>query len=115
QSATTGCILASNAPTLDEVSLVAGALGTTECFVEKDWHVARILAVLGGTDFADAEIYFSGGTALSKAYGVIKRFSEDIDFRCSLASIMKAKVQPSARADSFTRMFRAFCMMPGMC
>lgn len=76
--------MASNAPTLEEVSLVAGALGTTEFFVEKDWHVARILAALAEHHFDDTEIYFSGGTALSKAYGIIKRFSEDIDFRCAL-------------------------------
>jgi hypothetical protein len=31
--------------------------------------------------FNDANIIFSGGTCLSKAYNKIKRFSEDVDFR----------------------------------
>jgi len=31
--------------------------------------------------YPDFEIIFSGGTALSKAHGIIQRFSEDLDFR----------------------------------
>jgi hypothetical protein len=55
--------------------------------IEKDfwvcWTLARIFvdhAVLSDVpNPADASIVFKGGTSLSKAYGAIERFSEDID------------------------------------
>ena len=49
------------------------------CDSEKDFWVCWLLGLL----FADAELaphlVFKGGTSLSKVYGVIDRFSEDID------------------------------------
>ncbi len=46
--------------------------------VEKDYFVSLFLKELSVVDF-DYEIVFKGGTSLSKCYGVIDRFSEDID------------------------------------
>ncbi|HEV7371803.1 nucleotidyl transferase AbiEii/AbiGii toxin family protein [Arenibaculum sp.] len=65
------------------VERTAGALGVDEAFVEKDWHVVRILHALGELTYEDCKLVFGGGTSLSKAYGLIKRFSEDIDFRAT--------------------------------
>jgi len=49
--------------------------------LEKDWHVTRVLAFLSQLNRPGFEIVFSGGTALSKAHGLLQRFSEDVDFR----------------------------------
>lgn len=46
--------------------------------VEKDWWVTAILKVLFSLSPAKY-MFFKGGTSLSKAWGVIDRFSEDID------------------------------------
>lgn len=40
-----------------------------------------MLSFLSSLHIPDFTIVFSGGTALSKAHGIIKRFSEDVDFR----------------------------------
>jgi len=57
----------------------AARMGTTPAVVEKDFWVSWVLRCL----FADAQLanwlMFKGGTSLSKAYGLIQRFSEDID------------------------------------
>ena len=66
------------------VEQVAGALATDEGLVEKDWHVVRALAVIAAVDHGDAVPAFSGGTSLSKGWGLIKRFSEDIDFKVTM-------------------------------
>jgi hypothetical protein len=66
------------------VEQVAGALGTTPGLVEKDWHVVRALGVLAALDPKGATAVFSGGTSLSKGWGLIKRFSEDIDFKVAM-------------------------------
>jgi hypothetical protein len=63
------------------VEQLANVLGTNPGLVEKDWHVVRALGVLASLDHADATPVFSGGTSLSKGWGIIKRFSEDIDFK----------------------------------
>jgi len=81
------------------VQQVAGVLATDEGLVEKDWHVVRALAVIAAVDHGAAAPAFSGGTSLSKGWGLIKRFSEDIDFKVAMpaaASRTKARQQRSA-------------------
>lgn len=57
----------------------AARMATTPAVVEKDFWVSWVLSRL----FADTQLaqrlMFKGGTSLSKAYGLIQRFSEDID------------------------------------
>lgn len=46
--------------------------------IEKDFWVTEILNILFSLSYAD-RMEFKGGTSLSKVWGVIRRFSEDID------------------------------------
>lgn len=46
--------------------------------VEKDWWVTTVLEALFSLPFAN-QLSFKGGTSLSKCWGTIQRFSEDID------------------------------------
>lgn len=46
--------------------------------IEKDFWVTEILNILFLLPYAD-KMVFKGGTSLSKVWGVICRFSEDID------------------------------------
>jgi hypothetical protein len=58
----------------------ARRLGTAEQNVEKDFWVCWTLdALFNGADAAGPRLLFKGGTSLSKAFGLISRFSEDID------------------------------------
>src|SRR6266851_4994581 len=58
----------------------ATRLGTPEQNIEKDFWVAWTLDVLfSGLPAGHPRFLFKGGTSLSKAYGLISRFSEDID------------------------------------
>jgi hypothetical protein len=50
--------------------------------MEKDFWVCWLLGILFETEFA-GELVFKGGTSLSKVFGVIHRFSEDIDLSLS--------------------------------
>ena len=50
--------------------------------LEKDFWVCWLLAILFDSEFADS-LVFKGGTSLSKVFGVIERFSEDIDLSLS--------------------------------
>ncbi len=59
----------------------AQRLGTTERYIEKDFWVCWTLdALFNERRSADGpRLLFKGGTSLSKAFGLIARFSEDID------------------------------------
>lgn len=58
----------------------ATRLGTPEQNVEKDFWVTWTLdALFNGLPADHPRFLFKGGTSLSKAYGLISRFSEDID------------------------------------
>lgn len=57
---------------------VADKVGLPAAAVEKDWWVVRALELVFKTEVG-AHTVFKGGTSLSKAWGLIDRFSEDID------------------------------------
>ncbi len=59
------------------IDAVGGQLGISSAIVEKDYWVTQALRVLA-REFS-ADFIFKGGTSLSKAYGLIERFSEDVD------------------------------------
>ncbi len=63
------------------VEKLAEDLGTSPGLIEKDWHVVRAIGVIAGVDTAGMMPAFSGGTSLLKGWELIKRFSEDIDFK----------------------------------
>ena len=52
--------------------------GIEEFVLEKDWWVTQVLRALFELPYAQ-HLSFKGGTSLSKCWGVIDRFSEDID------------------------------------
>jgi hypothetical protein len=55
----------------------AERFGVNEQFVEKDYYVTEILRIV--VDRLGDKAMFKGGTSLSKGWGLISRFSEDID------------------------------------
>ena len=73
----------------------AARRGLAPVIVEKDFWVCWLLSILFQSSFRDA-IVFKGGTSLSKVFGVINRFSEDIDL--SLAPAFLGLDEPDAMA-----------------
>jgi hypothetical protein len=58
----------------------ARRIGTSERYVEKDFWVCWTLdALFNDRPAGEPRLLFKGGTSLSKAFGLISRFSEDID------------------------------------
>jgi hypothetical protein len=64
---------------------IADALGTNPSLVEKDWHVVQAIKAISNADLAPAALIFTGGTCLSKAWKLIQRFSEDVDFKVAIS------------------------------
>lgn len=59
------------------IDAAAERLGVDAVITEKDYWVSQILRSLA--DQFPGDFIFKGGTSLSKCYGLIQRFSEDID------------------------------------
>jgi predicted nucleotidyltransferase component of viral defense system len=71
----------SDKPTLQELLEIQQHFGLpSPALVEKDWHVVKALAAIAAAETAPFQLVFGGGTALSRAHGLIRRMSEDIDF-----------------------------------
>ncbi len=64
-----------------EAAARIGTIGAA--VIEKDFWVCWTLKQLFGLGPAPAQLIFKGGTSLSKVYGVIERFSEDVDLSLS--------------------------------
>ena len=58
------------------LAIVARDAGIPVALIEKDYWVTHTLWALHETGL---DVWFKGGTSLSKGFGIIRRFSEDLD------------------------------------
>jgi hypothetical protein len=69
--------------------------GVADTIIEKDfwvcWSLRRLFGLAKGTT---ASLVFTGCTSLSKAFGAIRRFSEDIDQSFDRAGLGKKRRAP---------------------
>ena len=72
----------------DLLNLIASNLNISSTLVEKDYWIMHCLWGLKKQGF-DFEL--KGGTSLSKGFGIINRFSEDIDIRFEPPAAMDVK------------------------
>ncbi len=56
-----------------------GLVGTAP--VEKDLHVVRAIRAVTSIDATPFTLVFGGGTALARAHKIVRRMSEDVDFK----------------------------------
>jgi predicted nucleotidyltransferase component of viral defense system len=68
-----------NATRAQAFDYASDVLGMNAAIIEKDYYVVLILDLLFDKSNLGKYFAFKGGTSLSKAYDIIKRFSEDID------------------------------------
>jgi hypothetical protein len=66
------------------LGIVAHETGIAAALVEKDYWVTHCQWALHATGL---EIWFKGGTSLSKGFGLIRRFSEDLDLMIQHGSV----------------------------
>ena len=71
---------------LDALNAIADISGLPPHLLEKDIWVVWSLHQLFTGPYAE-HLVFKGGTSLSKAYGVIRRFSEDVDLTYDIRAI----------------------------
>ena len=77
----------SRADRLDVLGVAATKSGRPAHLLEKDVMVVWSIEGLFGSKFG-GHLVFKGGTSLSKGYGIIKRFSEDIDVTYDVRQII---------------------------
>ena len=71
-------------------------IGLSAEAVEKDFWVVWVLDRLFRSSVLADKIIFKGGTSLSKVFGLIRRFSEDIDLILDWNQVVKE--DPNLRA-----------------
>lgn len=91
----------------------AGQRSLSPVIMEKDFCVCWMLGVLYGSKFGDS-LVFKGGTSLSKVFGVIQRFSEDIDLSVSPSFLDLSNVELGSslsrnQADKWMKKAEAAC------
>ena len=69
-------------------------LNLSTAIIEKDFWVCVVLRYLFSEFKYNNHIVFKGGTSLSKVYGIIDRFSEDIDLALNWELIGYGKNEP---------------------
>ncbi len=91
----------------DAFVIAADRRGLLPLVIEKDfwvcWTLEQLFTLPG---FAD-HLLFKGGTSLSKVYGVIQRFSEDIDLSLSRSFLGEGLADPEQAASNTQRKQRS--------
>lgn len=67
-----------DAERLQILNIASAEVALPRLAVEKDWWVTMVMCALANTKYASL-MSFKGGTSLSKGWGLIERFSEDVD------------------------------------
>lgn len=86
----------------EALSVAADRSGRPAHLLEKDVWVVWALAALFGSTLGE-QLVFKGGTSLSKAYRVIRRFSEDVDVTYDIRAIAPDLVGDDGEALPKTR------------
>jgi len=68
------------------VQIVARRAGIAAALIEKDYWVTHTLWAIHQTGL---DLWFKGGTSLSKGFGLIQRFSEDLDLMVERGTVGK--------------------------
>jgi hypothetical protein len=68
----------------DLLQIVADERKLARGLIEKDYWVTHTLWALHAAGF---EVWFKGGTSLSKGFGLIERFSEDLDLKLEAGTV----------------------------
>ncbi|HWQ77154.1 MAG TPA: nucleotidyl transferase AbiEii/AbiGii toxin family protein [Syntrophomonas sp.] len=72
------------------LTAISEKTGVREDILEKDYYLTLLLSELASWQ-KDLPAYFKGGTALYKAIGSLKRFSEDIDLTVEVQDCSKSQ------------------------
>lgn len=80
----------------DLFGLAAQRMGVHAAIIEKDFWVCWVLDYLFQESPWKEQLAFKGGTSLSKAYGAIQRFSEDIDLILDWRALGYSPEEPNA-------------------
>lgn len=86
----------------EALSVAADRSGRPAHLLEKDAWVVWALSTLYGSPLGE-HLVFKGGTSLSKAYGVIRRFSEDVDLTYDIRALAPDLVGDNGEALPKTR------------
>lgn len=77
----------SDSQRMEAFSETATRMGVSDAIVEKDFWVCWLLKQIFSIESLSNRLLFKGGTSLSKVYGAIERFSEDIDLAVDYAAL----------------------------
>src|SRR6202034_2166334 len=80
----------------DLLQIVGKEMGILAYLAEKDYWIMHVLHGLKKQGF---EFELKGGTSLSKGYGIIDRFSEDIDIHIKPHPDLKVEENPKKQKD----------------
>lgn len=66
------------------ISVTKSHINLTEAVIEKDYYVTQVIHALSGIENDYFRLVFAGGTCLAKAHKIVKRMSEDVDFKIQI-------------------------------
>lgn len=63
------------------ISATRQYINLSDSVIEKDYYVTQVIQALSCAEDDNFRLVFAGGTCLAKAHKIVKRMSEDVDFK----------------------------------
>lgn len=76
-------------PLIQLINITSEILDLDDPVIEKDYYVTQVIHALSHTEDDNFRLVFAGGTCLAKAHKIIKRMSEDVDFKIQAKNLGK--------------------------
>src|SRR5579862_2552755 len=88
----------------------------TGAVIEKDYYVTQVIHALSNIENEYFRLVFAGGTCLAKAHKIVKRMSEDVDFKIQIkrAHPIFSKTRLMKELKEFRSYIKSKLMLPGL-
>ncbi len=98
---------------IDETGAV---LDLDNSVIEKDYYVTKVIHALSDTENDYFRLVFSGGTCLAKAHKIVKRMSEDVDFKIHVKQAAEnfSKTRRLKELKAFRRLIKENLMLSNL-
>jgi predicted nucleotidyltransferase component of viral defense system len=73
--------------------------------IEKDWYILRAMHAIASVDAGPFHLVFAGGTCLARAHRLVRRMTEDVDFKVA-PSMPRSSATNSRHIETIRRLRR---------
>ncbi|HSW75471.1 MAG TPA: nucleotidyl transferase AbiEii/AbiGii toxin family protein [Candidatus Saccharimonadales bacterium] len=101
---------------IELISVTSQHIKLNDAVIEKDYYVTQVIHAIFDVENEYFRLVFSGGTCLAKAYRIVNRMSEDVDFKIQVkkTDVTFSKTRLMKELKKFRLQIKSKLILPGL-